>query len=97
MVEFGEWCNLVECCSLVSGGLTISPVTDCTSSAGPGMLYPADNASNKGDFHPRKKEESIRESVHKAILPTLTPIKRETLSSPEKKDIIKHKDVWGRG
>ena len=68
-------------------------VTAPGSQVGTGMLYAADNASNKGDFHPRKKEQSIRESVHKDILPTLTPIKRESLSLPDTKDIIKHKDV----
>ena len=41
-----------------------------------GMLYAADNAANKGDFQPRKKERSIQESAHKSILPTLTSTQR---------------------
>ena len=41
-----------------------------------GMLYAADNAANKGDFQPRKKERSIQESAHKSILPTLTPTQK---------------------
>ena len=92
LVQFGG-VALVQFELLVAEQPSRRSVTAPGSQVGTGMLYAADNASNKGDFHPRKKEQSIRESVHKDILPTLTPIKREALPSPDKKDIIKHKDV----
>ena len=80
---------------VVSGGLNISPVSDCTlvPAAPPECFIPPTTPLIKVTSTQRKKEESIRESAHKDILPTLTPIKRETLPSPEKKDIIKHKNV----
>ena len=73
LVQFGG-VALVQFELLVAEQPSRRSVTARGSQVGTGMLYAADNASNKGDFHPRKKEESIRESVHKDILPTLTPI-----------------------
>ena len=74
LVQFGGVALVQFELALVAEQPSRRSVTAPGSQVGTGMLYAADNASNKGDFHPRKKEESIRESVHKDILPTLTPI-----------------------